>query len=71
MTSGDLIPIMAILSGTLMVVLVVALALLSRAIGRRGASRRELQELRQDISHIKNQIDDIREQLADIIIRLS
>jgi hypothetical protein len=45
-------------------------ALIARAIGRRGVGRRELQELRKDISHIKSQIDDMKEQLADIVIRL-
>ena len=40
------------------------------AIKRRGASRKELQELREDISHMKTRIEEIREQLADIIIRL-
>jgi hypothetical protein len=50
-------------------VVITTIGLITRAISRRGAGRKELQELRQDISHIKDRIDEIREQLADIIIR--
>jgi|GEM_PF-1744642 len=52
-------------------VVITTIALITRAISRRGAGRKELQELRQDISEMKNHIEEIREQLADILIRSS
>jgi len=55
---------------TLGVMIISIFALISRAISRRGASRKELQELRQDMSQIKSNIEEMREHLADIIIRL-
>jgi len=67
----DFTAIIGIVSGTGMIVLIVAISSIARAVGKRGASRKELQELRQDISQIKESIDDMREQLADIVIRLS
>ena len=53
-----------------MITVVVIFGTIARAIKRRGASRKELQELREDISQMKSRIEEIREQLADIIIRL-
>lgn len=67
----DFTAIIAIVSGTGMIVLIVTIACIASAVGKRGASRKELRELRQDISQIKESIDDMREQLADIVIRLS
>jgi hypothetical protein len=52
-------------------IVITSIALITRAVNRRGAGRKELQELRQDISQIKSSIEDMREQLADIIIRSS
>jgi cell division protein FtsB len=52
-------------------IIITTIALITRAISSRGAGRKELQELRQDISQIKSSIEDMREQLADIIIRSS
>jgi hypothetical protein len=67
---GDWIPIVAILAGTVIIIVIVGISLIAAAIGKRGAGRRDLQELRQDISQIKSNIEEMREQLADIIIRL-
>lgn len=67
----DFTAIIGIMSGTGMIVLIVAIACIARAVGKRGANRKELRELRQDISQIKEHIEDMREQLADIVIRLS
>ena len=53
-----------------MISVVVIFGIIAGAIKRRGASRKELQELREDIAHMKTRIEEIREQLADIIIRL-
>jgi len=66
----DFTAITGIVAGTIMVVLIVTIACISSAISRRGANRKELRELKQDISQIKEHIDEIREQLADIVIRL-
>lgn len=55
---------------TFAVMMISIFGLISRAIGKRGAGRKELQELRQDISQIRSNIEEMREQLADIIIRL-
>lgn len=51
-------------------VIIVSISLFARAISGRGAKRKEIQELKGDISEIKVHIEDIKEQLADIIIRL-
>lgn len=53
-----------------MIAVVIIFGTIAGAIKRRGASRKELQALREDISQMKTRIDEIREQLADIIIRL-
>ncbi len=53
-----------------MITVVIVFGTIAGAIKRRGASRKELQELREDISQMKTRIEEIREQLADIIIRL-
>jgi len=53
-----------------MISVVIIFSIIAGAIKRRGASRKELQELREDISQMKSRIEEIREQLADIIIRL-
>ena len=53
-----------------MISVVIIFGIIAGAIKRRGASRKELQELREDISQMKTRIEEIREQLADIIIRL-
>lgn len=53
-----------------MITLVIIFGIIAGAIKRRGASRKELQKLRDDISQVKTWIEEIREQLADIIIRL-
>ena len=53
-----------------MITVVIIFGIIGGAIKRRGASRKELQELREDISQMKTRIEEIREQLADIIIRL-
>lgn len=58
------------IAGMLTGIVILAIIFIGRATGKRGAGRRELQELRQDISEMKNHIEEIREQLADIIIRL-
>ena len=68
---ANLIPIIGIVAGTIMVVLIVAVSSIATAAGKRGVNRKELQELKQDISQIKEHIEDMREQLADIVIRLS
>jgi len=52
------------------VMIISIFGLISRAVSKRGAGRKELQELRQDMSQIKSNIEEMREQLADIIIRL-
>ncbi len=57
---------MGILGG----VIIVSISLLANAIRKRGASRKEVQEFREDIGEIRGSIEDIKEQLADIIIRL-
>ena len=64
------IPIVGIVAGTGMIVLIVTISCISSAVSKRGANRKELHELKQDISKIKEHIDEIREQLADIVIRL-
>jgi len=64
------IPLVGIVAGTGTIVLIVTIACISNAFGKRGANRKELNELKQDISQIKEYIDEIREQLADIVIRL-
>ena len=46
------------------------ISMLAKAISGRGANRKEVQELKGDISEIRSSIEDIKEQLADIIIRL-
>ena len=51
-------------------IIIVGISILAKAISGRGANRRELQELKGDISEIKSAIEDIKEQLADIIIRM-
>lgn len=50
--------------------IIVSISVFSKAITGRGAKRKEIQELKGDISEIKVHIEDIKEQLADIIIRL-
>lgn len=47
-----------------------SISIIARTITGRAVKRKELQELKGDISDIKNHIEDIKEQLADIIIRL-
>jgi len=51
-------------------VIIVSISLFAKAISGRGAKRKELQLLKDDISQINSNIEDIKEQLADIIIRL-
>ena len=67
---ANLIPIIGIVAGTIMVVLIVTVSSIATAVSKRGVNRKELQELKQDISQMKESIEDIREQLADIVIRL-
>ena len=51
-------------------VIIAGISAIAKAVSGRGANRKEIQELRGDISEIKVHIEDIKEQLADIIIRL-
>lgn len=51
-------------------VIIISISLLAKTISGRGVKRKEIQELKGDISEIKVHIEDIKEQLADIIIRL-
>ena len=71
MMDGDIILVIIIVAiMTFGAIVISTIALIARAISRRGAGRKELQELRQDILQIKNLVNDIREQIADVIIRL-
>ena len=47
-----------------------SISIIAKTISGRTMKRKELQELKGDISEIKDHIEDIKEQLADIIIRL-
>ena len=68
--NGEYFVLIIVGMGILGGVIIVSISLLSNAIGKRGASRKEVQELREDIAEIRGSIEDIKEQLADIIIRL-
>ena len=52
------------------VMMITIFSLIARAIGNRRVGKREVQQLREDMSQIKAKLDDVREQLADIIIRM-
>jgi sensor domain CHASE-containing protein len=67
----EIVAIIVVPTLTFGAVIVVCIGMITRAISKRGASRKELQEIKRDISSIKNSIDDIREQIADIIIKSS
>ena len=67
---GEILAI-AIVSVVMSAVVIMSIAgIIAGAVGKRGANRKELQQLRQDMTEMKSYIEDMREQLADIVIRL-
>ena len=67
---GEILAI-SIVSVVMFAVVIMSIAgIIAGAVGKRGANRKELQQLQQDIAEMKSYIEDIREQLADIVIRL-
>jgi hypothetical protein len=68
---GDMLFVVILVGmGMLGGIIIAGIAIMAKAISGRGANRREVQQLRGDISEIRSHIEDIKEQLADIIIRL-
>ncbi|MBD3182809.1 hypothetical protein GF312_11000 [Candidatus Poribacteria bacterium] len=51
------------------IVIISVFAALGKAIGNRGANRKQLEKIHQDIAEMKQSIEEIKEQIADVIIK--